>query len=95
MSQSQSSAAVMSNQPAQPDPSVSASSDHLSVRAGDTGPAEVHFLFEQQQKRIGNALGASVVTHIVALALVLLIGRLLPKQVYKAVLPDRLSDQIV
>jgi TonB family protein len=54
------------------------------------GPPEVHFLFEQQQKRIGNALGVSVATHIGFILLVLLIGRLLPKQVYQAVLPENL-----
>jgi TonB family protein len=93
MSQSENSAALMTPQPPRPEPPDS--SDHLTVRPADVGPGEVHFLFEQQQKRIGNALGASVITHLALLALILLIGRLLPKQVYQAVPPDRLSDQIV
>ena len=76
-------------------PPKTESSDHLSVRAQGEGPAEVHFLFEQPRKRAGGALGASIAAHLAFLALILLLGRLLPKQVYTAVLPDRLSDQIV
>ena len=34
--------------------------DHLTVRPEDIGPPEVHFQFEQQQQRIGNAVGVSV-----------------------------------
>jgi TonB family protein len=84
----------MTTQPAKPhtDPV----SDHLTVLPeGLIGPAEVHFQFERQQKRIGGALGISIATHIAAILLVFLIIRLLPKHVVKAVLPDRLSDQIV
>jgi len=81
--------------PQHPQPDPPDSSEHLTVRSDSDGPREVLFLFEQQQKRIGNALGVSVATHIAALALVLLIARLLPKQVYQAVLPDRIPDSIV
>jgi protein TonB len=71
-------------------------SDHLTVLpAGLIGPAEVHFQFEQQQKRIGGALGLSIVTHLLAILLIVLIIKLLPKPVVQAILPDRLSDQIV
>jgi len=71
-------------------------SDHLTVLpAGVIGPAEVHFQFEQQQKRIGGALGLSIVTHLLAILLIVLIIKLLPKPVVQAILPDRLSDQIV
>jgi TonB family protein len=95
MSRSQSSAAVMTDQ-TQSQPRPEPTSEHLTVLPdGLVGPPEVHFLFEQQQKRIGNALGVSVATHIGFILLVLLIGRLLPKQVYQAVLPDRLPDSIV
>ncbi len=93
MGHSETSAAVMTSQ--QPKPESADSSEHLTVRPTGDGPVEIHFSFEQQQKRIGGALGASVITHIALLGLILLLGRLLPKQVYQAVLPDRLSDQIV
>ncbi len=69
--------------------------DHLSVRPDGAGPPEVHFLFEQQQKRIGGALGASVVAHGVFLAVILLLIRALPDRFGEAVLPERTSDEIV
>jgi protein TonB len=63
------------------------------VRPG--GPAEIHFLFEQQQKRIGGALGASVLSHIGAVLLFFLITSLLPDGAVQSILPDRLPDNIV
>jgi periplasmic protein TonB len=68
-------------------------SEHLSVRPESL--PEVQFLLEDQQKRIGGALGASVLAHAGLLALLLLIGSLLPDRVYEAVLPDRVSEEIV
>jgi protein TonB len=79
------SAAVMSNP----------TSDHLSVRPDNAGPREVHFLFEQQEKRLGGALGASVLSHVVFIALALIIVNLVPDNVGEAVLPDRSSEDIV
>jgi TonB family protein len=67
-------------------------SSHLHVRPETAGPAEVHFMFELQQKRIGNALGVSMASHAAIILLIFLIGRLLPQKVYQAVLPDRLPD---
>src|ERR1041384_4750471 len=67
-------------------------SSHLHVRPEGAGPAEVHFMFELQQKRIGNALGVSMASHAAVILLIFLIGRLLPHRVYEAVLPDRLPD---
>ena len=84
--------AVMTPPPGQPEPA--GDSDHLSVRAVD-GPPEVHFLFEQQQKRIGGALGASVLSHLGAILLFFLITSLLPKGAVQSILPDRLPDNIV
>jgi TonB family protein len=55
----------------------------------------VHFLFEEPSKRFGGAFGASVITHLAILGLLLLLARLLPQRVYQSVLPDRFSDQIV
>jgi protein TonB len=67
-------------------------SDHLHVRPEGIGPAEVHFMFEMQQKRIGNALGLSIGSHVAAALLLFLIARMLPEKVYESVLPDRLPD---
>ncbi len=83
----------MTTPPGQPEPA--GDSDHLSVRPEGAGPAEIHFLFEQQQKRIGGALGASVAAHAGAILLFFLIARLLPDGTVQAILPDRLSDEIV
>src|ERR1051325_2925924 len=96
MSQSQSSA-VMTSQPVPvPNPPLRGSLGHLTVRPEGDGPVDVPFLFEQQEKkRVGGALGASVAAHLAVLGLLILLAKLLPQQVYQAVLPDRLSDQIV
>jgi TonB family protein len=70
-------------------------SDHLSVRPEDGHPPEVHFLFEQQEKRLGGALGASVLSHIAFVGLALLIINLVPERVGEAILPDRNPQDIV
>jgi periplasmic protein TonB len=71
-------------------------SEHLTVRPENDGPRQVRFLFEQSDgKRIGGALGAGFLTELVVIALVLLIGSLLPKRVYQAVIPAQLSERIV
>ena len=55
------------------------------------GPPEVRFLFEQQEKRLGGALGASVLSHVAFVLLALLIANLLPDRVGEAILPDRIN----
>jgi TonB family protein len=71
-------------------------SSHLTVRTDVDGPVEVRFMFDQPDRaRIGRSLGAGLVTELVVIGLVLLVMSLLPKKVYQAVLPDRLSDDIV
>jgi len=72
--------------------SSAASSAHLTVRPEGLGPVEVPFLFQQQNQRIGNALGVSVVTHLAILGLLFLIAQIVPDKVYQAVLPDTLPD---
>jgi len=67
-------------------------SAHLHVRPEGVGPAEVHFMFELQEKRIGGALGVSMATHAAILILIFFVGRLLPDKVYEAVLPDTLPN---
>jgi TonB family protein len=72
------------------DPSLR--SAHLHVRPEGVGPAEVHFMFELQEKRIGNALGVSMASHAAVILLIFLASRLIPEKVYEAVLPERLPD---
>src|SRR6185436_9452972 len=67
-------------------------SKHLHVRPEGVGPAEFHFTFEMQEKRIGNALGLSIGSHAAVFLLIFFIARMLPEKVYESVLPDRLPD---
>lgn len=67
---------------------------HLYVRA-KAGPPEVHFLFEQQEKRLGGSLAASVISHGAFLILILLIMRLAPQPGSHAMLIDRAPREIV
>jgi TonB family protein len=69
-------------------------SKHLHVRPEGVGPAEFHFTFEMQEKRIGNALGVSLGSHAALILIIFLIARMLPEKVYQAVLPDRLPDLV-
>lgn len=68
---------------------------HLTVRPEGLGPAEVHFSFEQQDKRIGGAVGASILSHVGLVLLFVIISSLLPDPVRQAILPDRLPNEIV
>jgi periplasmic protein TonB len=88
------SAAVMSTTSQQPTAEQTVASDHLSLDLQGR-PAEVHFLFEQQEKRLGGALGASVLSHVAFVLLALLIVNLIPDRVGQAVLPDRSNEDIV
>ena len=75
---SQTPAAAMSTTAPQSTPERAPAQGHLYIRAA-AGPAEVHFMFEQQEKRLGGAMGASVITHGAFLLLILLIMRLAPE----------------
>lgn len=68
--------------------------DHLTVRPDDAGPAEVHFLFERREQRLGGALGASVAVHGVLLLTYFLIVWLAPEPVRQAILPLRLVNLV-
>jgi TonB family protein len=85
----------MSTTSQQPTSQRAASSDHLSVRPEGSGPVEVRFLFEQQEKRIGGALGASVLSHVAFVMVALLIANFLPERTGEAILPDRTNQEIV
>jgi hypothetical protein len=66
---------------------------HLYIHASGR-PAEVHFQFEQQEKRLGGALGASVISHGAFVLLILLIMRLAPQAGEHAMLIDRSAEAI-
>lgn len=78
---------IKRGQPEQP-----ASMSSLSIRPDD--PLAVLKTL-QDEHRLKGALGAGVITHLVAIGIILLIAALLPKRAYQAILPDQLSDKIV
>lgn len=94
MSSSQSTA-VMPNRIPEPATEPAPGLGHLTVRPQGLGPAEVHFSFERQDKRMGGALGASVLSHVAFVVLCVIVARFAPEPVRQAILPDRLPDDIV
>jgi periplasmic protein TonB len=70
---------------------------HLSIHVEGTHPADVPFLFEQQQKRLGPALLMSLVSHIGMLALIVLALRYgaHPTNVPAALLPETMNARII
>ena len=84
----------MSHDPVKPSTSQAQVTEHLTVRPDDQGPAEVHFLFERREKRLGGALGASVAAHGSVVLIYFLIVWLAPEQVRQAILPERLGELI-
>src|SRR5437867_12359855 len=91
---SQTHAAVMSTTAPQSTPDRAPAQGHLYVRAV-AGPAEVHFMFEQQEKRLGGAMGASVLTHGAFLLIILLLIRLAPEAGSHSMLLDRTPRSII
>jgi len=91
---SQTHTAVMSTTPPQSKADVTPAQGHLYVRP-NSGPAEVRFMFEQQEKRLGGAMGASVLSHGAFVLIILLIIRLAPQPGSHTMLLDRLPSQIV
>src|SRR5438105_2825329 len=51
---------------------VNVSVGHLSVHVEGAHPADVPFLFEQQQKRLGPAFVAALIWHVAAVAFIIL-----------------------
>ena len=84
----------MSTTGSQSTPNRAPAQGHLYIRAV-AGPADVHFLFEQQEKRLGGAMGASVLSHAACVLLILLIMRLAPATSQNAMLLDRTPHEIV
>lgn len=89
------STAVMPSPTPPPKPEESAGIGHLTVRPEGLGPAEVHFSFEYQDKRIGKAALASVLTHVAGVLLFMAFAYFAPGGVREALLPDRLPEDIV
>jgi periplasmic protein TonB len=58
-------------------------------------PDSVQFLFERRDSRIGGALGASVVTHAVAVLIIFVIIQYVPKATIAEFVPQRLPSDIV
>src|SRR5687768_12129767 len=87
-------AVVMPTPASAPPPDAAPGLGHLTVRP-DGRPVEVHFSFENQEKRMGGAIGASVLSHGALVLLFILITSLLPEPVRQAILPDRLPDEII
>lgn len=84
----------MSNTTHPGDTALSSKLGHLTVRPSNQ-PGEVHFQFEQQDKRLGGALGASLISHGALILLVLLIIRMAPEGTVTAILPDHLPNGII
>jgi protein TonB len=87
-------ASAMTTTPPPSTPERAPKQGHLYVHAKE-GPPEVHFLFEQQEKRLGGALGASILSHGAFLLIILLIVKLTPEPSGHAMLLDRTPHEIV
>jgi TonB family protein len=71
-------------------------SEHLTLRPEDGRAPELRFMFEgTPRKRIGGALGASLIGHGALFLLWLLFVWLVPDPIREAILPDALPRQIV
>lgn len=84
----------MSTTAPQSTPERAPAQGHLYVHAV-SGPPEVHFLFEQQEKRLGGSLAASLITHGAAVVVILLLIRITPTPSGNAMLLDRAPREIV
>jgi len=76
---------------------INSSAGHLSVRIEGEHPADVPFLFEQQNKRLGPALGVAMLTHVVGGILLILAVRYgagTPVET-AAVLPEQPDSRII
>ena len=74
---------------------VNSSAGHLSVHVEGAHPAEVPFLFEQQQKRLGPAFAASFAYHVAMAVLMLLAIRYGAGKSSVAVLPEQPNNNII
>ena len=91
MSESTSAAYMSTPPPAKPDPPRRSS--HITLRPAGEG-ADIREIFEDQVTSRTRVLSGTVV-HVIAVALLLLIAKLIPDQVYETILPDRLPKDLV
>jgi len=68
---------------------------HLRLRLDEGRTTDEHFQLEAPQKRLGGALGASIIGHVVFVGLWAVLVWIVPDQVREAILPDQLPRQIV
>ena len=77
-------------------PEKPSTSEHLTLRPEDGRAPELRFMFEgTPHKRLGGALGASLIGHGVLFVLWLLFVWLVPDPIREAILPDALPREIV
>jgi periplasmic protein TonB len=76
-------------------PRAERQSAHMTIRPEGEG-ADVRTLFDSHDAQVSKTRVLSgVVVHIAAIALLFLVAKLIPDQVYNAVIPDRLAEDIV
>jgi len=66
----------------------------VTQRAQGVGLGELHFDVGQNDSHFGRSFWFSVAVHVLAIAAIVLIGTLLPKQVYKAVIREELPSLV-
>jgi len=77
-------------------PEQPSTSDHLTLRPDDGRAPELRFMFEgTPKKRLGGALGASLLGHGALVLLWVLFVWLVPESTREAILPDALPRQLV
>ena len=85
----------MANTTAPSEGRANVSAGHLSVHVEGAHPADVRFLFEEQQKRLGPALIVSLAYHAALVVFVLLAFRYGPESTTPAVLPEQPNRSII
>jgi periplasmic protein TonB len=68
--------------------------DQATPRARGVGLGELHFDFDEGESRFGRSFWVSVGLHGLAIGVILLIGAMLPKAVYEAVIPENLPSLV-
>ena len=86
----------MADIPQAPGVGENLSAGHLSIHIEGAHPIEMPFLFEQQQKRIAPAAGASFVAHIVVVVGIILLIKYAPRgETSAAIVNEKPNEHIV
>jgi len=80
--------------PSKPSSASSPQPTEPVARAQGVGLGELHFDFGENESHFGRSFWVSVGMHALAIGVILLIGSLIPKEVYRAVLPEQLPDLV-